>query len=151
MHVATAGTAADVQLLEQGVEFCHVGLGDTDEEQDAAPVARAALREEEQPLVTGFTPKVGVQYGLSVHDPSTYGADAHELGDGRTGAPHADAGVSQLSEMAFELATQEQSFGRFGHRSPLGRICDGLDHDGDFRHGLPAQMLGTDPPFAAIG
>src|SRR4051812_7132770 len=53
MDVAAARAAADIELLQQSVELRRVSLGNADEEQDAAAMAGATLREEKKAFVAG--------------------------------------------------------------------------------------------------
>jgi len=76
MHVSTAGAAADVQPLQECFELGFVCLGNADEEQNAAAMARAALREEEQSLMAAALLQVIVEDGFPVRNPAAHRADA---------------------------------------------------------------------------
>ena len=106
MNVTATRAPADVELLEQCFELRLILLGNADEEQDAAAVACAALREEEQPLMATAAPQIAVQDRFAVRASPAHRVDPDDLRNRQARTLRSQARVSKLSEARLELAAQ---------------------------------------------
>jgi len=147
--MTAARAAANVELLQQYLEVRLIRFSNADEEQDAAAVPRATLREEQQPLMAAAPPQIAAQDRFSVRDSAAHRADANDFRNGQGGPLHPHARVPELGEVRLELAAEVQTCNRFSHWSPVCAVSRGRLHG--VRQRLTAEILCADPPLAAVG
>lgn len=117
--MAAADAAPDVERLEQRFERLLVRRRDPNEEQDAATVARPAVGEEEQALVTALEVQIGAEHRLAVRHAAPGRVDPHDLWSQLAGLGRAYAGVSEAREVRLEFAAQMRAQPRISRAAPV--------------------------------
>src|SRR3989442_919231 len=77
--VAATEPAPNIESGQQRLEVLPGPGGHADEEEDAAPMGGAAMREEQQSLVAPLATQVAAQHRLAVCDPAPQGAHASDF------------------------------------------------------------------------